>query len=343
MTILTSLVCFLAGFMFCEGNPVAPVARDLAHPPITTSHSSSTTTISGSYTSPSTVTVYHSCKSHSKSSHTESAKSKPTAVYETSGSVNSALVTLQVTTVTTIRTVHAPHSTRSMHRSHKASSSHKSHSVHSTHGSHTTRPHQTGSPIHTIRVTQTVTYQASSISSIKPSTTTKKDGVATSSHTSSTQSSHSSSSTHGTIASYGSGSSSSSSTSKVPIPTYTISPVLQPSTRTSSSKSITHLTSSTQPSSIHSSSSSDITTHLKSTVHITSVITVAPSSVHTTSTSTAQPSYPVALVRAVGSSSSSKAKAKDVLRAAVAVTFAALAAGLAAGKTWDCKLAHYKY
>lgn len=317
--------------MFCEGNPVVPVDRDLAHSPLATASS----TISESHTSYPVSTVHHSCKAHGKSSHSECTKLKPTTAHEVPGSVSSAHVTPGTTTVTIIRTVYPPHSTRSTHRSHKASSSHKSHSIHSTHishSAHTTQPHHTASGIHTIKVTQTVTYQPSSHSHIKSSTTTTKAGASTSSQTSSVKSSLSSSTSHSTVPSYGSSSQSSSSASKASTPLYTITPVLLPSGHSSSLRSSNLLTTTTHspsPTKVIQppNSSLDITTHLKSTVYITSVITVAPSSFYTTSTSTTRSTHPIALARAVNNSSSLKAKVKDIITASSAVMVAVFAAG----------------
>ncbi|KAH7355133.1 hypothetical protein BKA65DRAFT_497732 [Rhexocercosporidium sp. MPI-PUGE-AT-0058] len=302
MIFLTALVCFIAGIMFCEGSPVAPVARDLDHSPLTTAHSTSGFTISGSHTSHSISTVYHSCKSHGKTSHPGCEKPKPTTAHEVLSSLSSALINQQVTTVTIARTVHAPHSTRSTHPSHKASSPHKSHSINSTHGSHsahTTHSHQTGSSVHTIKVTQTVTYQISSHSHVMPSATTTKAGVATSFHTSSVNLLYSSTTSHNTVSSHSSSSPSSSSTSKTSTPVYTITPVLLPSGHISSSKGSTLLTTKIIQS---SASSFEITTHLKSAIRITSVITVAPSSTHTSSNSATNPTHPIVLARAVNKS-----------------------------------------
>ena len=158
----------------------------------------STTTISGPQTFYSTLTVHHSCKSQEQSSQAGSAKpdSTPSGILDY---LNSALVTLDVTSVTAAGSGHASHSTRTTHSSHKACSSHKSHSIHSTHNSHsahTTQPHHTVSPIQMICATRTITYHPSLQTHASSSTTTISDGVAagSQSHFNSSTSLHSSSS-----------------------------------------------------------------------------------------------------------------------------------------------------
>lgn len=302
MTFLTKFIFLMAGSILCLGNPIAPTTRDVALSALTSSMSTSATTIGGPQTIYSTLTVHHSCKSHKQSSQAGNAKpeSTPSGILDY---VNSALVTLDVTSVTAAGTGHASHSTRSTHSSHKACSSRKSHSIHSTHNSHsahTTHHQHTVSSTQMIHATRSIIYHPSLQSHASSSTTTASDDVVS-----------------GFQSPFGSSTSLHSSSSP-PESKTTISPILLPSGYLSAQTTASHQTATTtaQP----AISSSEVTTHLKSTVHITSFITVSP-------VATVRPVHPIA--RAVSGSSSSKERFKDILRAATAVTFAALAAGLA--------------
>ncbi|KAG4432237.1 hypothetical protein IFR05_012270 [Cadophora sp. M221] len=308
MTFLTTPVCFLTGFMFCEGSPLAPIARDLGYPSVTAAHSTSSSAVSETHTPYPVSTVQHSCKAHGKSSHSECTEPKPATAHEVPGYVSSAPVTSVTTTVTIIRTANAPHSTRSTH----LTTSHCQWVPYDQGHSNRHIPALVSQPCQAIInhnkgwSSNLILYQLRRV-------------LAQYEH----------------ISQYGSFLRIELANlwlhSKISTPAYTITPVLLPSIHTSSSQSRTILTATTHSSSTTkfiqpSTSSTNINTHLKSTIHITSIITVAPSSTYTARTSTIRPTHPIALARAVNSSSSLKIKAKEIVRAASVVMVTALTA-----------------